>query len=49
MAALHFGAYYELLRVKPSDRPLPRLWAPSRRATGMMHGPFCPPAMFSRE
>jgi hypothetical protein len=50
MAALHFGVYYELLRVKPNERPLPRVAVSSdeRNATGLMHGPFCPPAMFSR-
>jgi hypothetical protein len=51
MAALHFGAYYELLRNKPADRPLPRTWSSvlPRAATGMMHGPFCPPAVFQRD
>ncbi len=50
MAALHFGAYYELLQYKPTDRPLPRLVAetPWRGATGMFGGPFCPPAVFTR-
>jgi hypothetical protein len=48
MAALHFGAYYELLYVKPSERALPRPSLPERRTTGMAGGPFCPPAMFSR-
>ena len=51
MAALHFGAYYELLRVKPDERPLPRLAiaAFSQRATGMMGHPFCPPAWFHKD
>jgi hypothetical protein len=51
MAALHFAAYYELLQRKPMDRPLPWLLGTqaSRRATGMMHGPFCPPAVFQRD
>ena len=50
MAALHFGAYYELLRSKPTERPLPRLWvAPRPRGgTGMMGRVFCPPAVFPR-
>jgi len=46
-AALHFGAYYMLLRRKPDARPLPRLLVPDeRRSTGSMSGPFCPPARF---
>lgn len=50
MAALHFAAYYELLQYKPTDRPLPRPVAdtPWRGATGMFGGPFCPPAVFTR-
>jgi len=49
-AALHFGAYYELLKTKPAERPLPTLWAARpRTATGAM-GPFiCPPALFVRD
>lgn len=46
-AALHFGAYYLLLREPPESRPLPRLLSPAtRRGTGIMSGPFCPPARF---
>ena len=50
MAALHFGVYYELLRSKPAERPLPRLRGGplSRKGTGLMHGVFCPPAVFPR-
>jgi hypothetical protein len=49
MAALHFGVYYELLQVKPNERPLPRLATSGRRATGMLSGPFCPPAWFHKD
>jgi hypothetical protein len=51
LAALHFGVYYELLRNKPADRPLPRLWVPAvqRRATGIMGPVICPPALFFRD
>ena len=50
MAALHFGAYYELLMEPPGDRPLPRPWAgPSRRkAVGLIGTTLCPPALFRR-
>ena len=49
MAALHFAAYYELLQYKPTDRPLPRPVADSMAGcTGMFGGPFCPPAVFTR-
>jgi hypothetical protein len=47
VAALHFGAYYELLRQKPGARPMPRLIVPQeRRSAGTWAGPFCPPARF---
>jgi hypothetical protein len=47
LAALHFGAYYELLQHAPETRPMPRLLTPqARRATGGWAGPFCPPARF---
>jgi hypothetical protein len=48
MGALHFGAYYELLRVKPNERPLPRIATGRyhRGATGTMGRPLCPPAWF---
>jgi hypothetical protein len=51
LAALHFGVYYELLRSKPTERPLPRLWVPAaqRRATGVMGPIICPPALFFRD
>ena len=46
-AALHFGAYYELLQHAPEARPLPHLIAlRERRATGGWMGPICPPARF---
>lgn len=50
MAALHFGAYYKLLRNGPVDTPLPWLWVPPlrERGTGLMHGAFCPPARFTQ-
>jgi hypothetical protein len=50
LAALHFGAYYKLLRNRPSDEPLPRRWAPSvaSRGTGNMGPIICPPATFTR-
>jgi hypothetical protein len=49
MAALHFGAYYKLLRNGPVDTPLPWLWVPPvrERGTGLMHTAFCPPARFT--
>jgi hypothetical protein len=51
LAALHFGAYYKLLRNSPADQPLPRVWTPAlaRRGAGLMHTAFCPPAAFTRE
>lgn len=50
LAALHFGAYYELLKVKPALRPLPLLWmARPRPATGVMGPLICPPALFVRD
>jgi len=46
-AALHFGAYYELLLHRPDTRPMPKLLLPNeRRSAGVWHGPFCPPARF---
>jgi hypothetical protein len=50
MAALHFGAYYELLMEPAGDRPLPRPWpGPSRRrAVGLAGTTLCPPALFRR-
>jgi hypothetical protein len=51
MGALHFGAYYELLRVKPKTRPLPRIaiGPEDRRVTGIMGRPNCPPAWFHED
>jgi hypothetical protein len=51
MVALHFGAYYELLRVKPNERPLPRIaiGPDDRKATGAMGRPLCPPAWFHED
>jgi hypothetical protein len=49
MAALHFGAYYALLRNPPADRPLPRR-VPNgahRKATGLIGSSLCPPGNFS--
>jgi hypothetical protein len=49
MAALHFGAYYELLMVPPADRPMPRRWRTSRqRGVGLAGTTMCPPALFAR-
>jgi len=46
-AALHFGAYYQLLEHVPDSQPLPRLVAPNeRRAAAGWAGPYCPPARF---
>jgi hypothetical protein len=46
-AALHFGAYYQLLEQAPDSRPLPRpLAAYERRSTAGWMGPLCPPARF---
>lgn len=51
MAALHFGVYYELLKNKPNERPLPRPWVSpvDHAGTGLSGGPFCPPAVFTRD
>lgn len=51
MAALHFGAYYKLLRNRPADEPLPHVWLPpsGRAGAGMMDQLFCPPALFTRD
>lgn len=49
MAALHFGAYYKLLRKQPADQPLPRLWVPpADRRLGLGGPVMCPPARFTR-
>jgi len=51
MSALHFGAYYALLRNEPIDKPLPE---PSRatngrKGSGLLRPAYCPPALFSRQ
>jgi hypothetical protein len=47
LAALHFGAYYELLRNAPQTRPMPRpIDRSERRSTGLDAGPICPVARF---
>jgi hypothetical protein len=48
MVALHFGAYYRLLRNEPADQPLPWLSDPPRPSTGFGRPAFCGPAVFSR-
>jgi len=50
MAALHFGAYYELLLRQPTGRPLPTLLPPrdARRGSGLIQPIMCPPALFTR-
>lgn len=50
VAALHFGAYYELLEHAPADRPIPIVArvAPTRRATGMMRPLICTPVLFEK-
>jgi hypothetical protein len=50
MAALHFGAYYRLLRNRPAEEPLPRPWVPPgmREGTGVIGPIMCPPAAFTR-
>ena len=51
MAALHFGAYYKLLKTTPTDVALPAPWSPPRARGGAgVIGPFlCPPAAFTRD
>lgn len=51
MAALHFGAYYKLLRHEPANQPLPHVWLPAsgQTGTGMGDRMFCPPAAFTRD
>jgi hypothetical protein len=49
MGALHFGAYYKLLRNEPEDQPMPRLWLPAgRKGTGHGRPAFCGSALFTR-
>jgi hypothetical protein len=50
MIALHFGAYYSLLRTPPAERPLPQLLARPLAAhgAGAIRPKFCGAAMFSR-
>jgi hypothetical protein len=50
MAALHFAAYYKLLKSEPTARPLPRLLSQAETAgTGFNRPATCPPAIFRRE
>jgi len=50
MGAVHFGAYYKLLLIEPSEKPLLALRrARDERGTGFLRPQFCPPAMFSRQ
>jgi hypothetical protein len=51
MNALHFGAYYALLRNEPADKPLPEPWRPQhgQKGAGLLRPAFCPPALFSRQ
>jgi hypothetical protein len=50
MVALHFGAYYNLLLNRPTDRPLPSPDLMSARTgTGFIRPAHCSPAMFTRQ
>ena len=48
LAALHFGAYYDLLAGPPEARPIPRrVAAPvARKSTGLIGSTLCPPGRF---
>jgi hypothetical protein len=47
MAALHFGAYYELLLNQPDEKPTPRRSVRSRlEAVGLVGSTLCPPGHF---
>jgi hypothetical protein len=48
LAALHFGAYYELLLHLPEARPIPRrsVNAAHRKSTGLTGSTMCPPGHF---
>ncbi|HEX9186125.1 MAG TPA: hypothetical protein VGB87_03560, partial [Vicinamibacteria bacterium] len=50
VGALHFGAYYKLLRNEPSDPPMPRLWRPpaARSGAGFGRPAFCGSAVLRR-
>jgi hypothetical protein len=50
IGALHFGAYYKLLRNEPSDAPMPRLLRPpaARKGAGFGRPAFCGSAVFRR-
>lgn len=50
MSALHFGAYYRMLMIEPSQWHLPELWRPpsERKGTGLLRPATCPPARFTR-
>jgi hypothetical protein len=49
MAAVHFGAYYNLLMSEPTDRPMPVISQPSmpRKGAGFVGTALCPPALFT--
>jgi len=49
MGALHFGAYYKLLRNEPADEPLPTIAAEARRGAGHLYPFICTPALFTRD
>ncbi|HUL76012.1 MAG TPA: hypothetical protein VL691_02015 [Vicinamibacteria bacterium] len=49
MGALHFGAYYKLLKNEPADEPVPTLASGARRGAGLMYPRICTPALFSRD
>jgi hypothetical protein len=51
MAAMHFGAYYKLLKNPPADEPLPRLWVrpAAEKGAGVIGPVMCPPAIFTRD
>ena len=49
MGALHFGAYYKLLKNAPREQPVPELWRSlfDRKGTGFLRTMICPPALFT--
>jgi hypothetical protein len=50
LGALHFGAYYKLLRDEPDDPPMPRIGVlrPARKGAGLRRTSFCGGALFRR-
>jgi len=50
IAALHFGAYYDLLLLEPAARPLPMLVRRDENPSGagLARPFFCPPALFTQ-